>query len=87
MCFLAFGIGDVAGLSFFKLLTESKAIFMLSRVWSTASLLNKSKVNCSLVKGNGSRNEVCNSTDIGIGVPVRLTSLAMRVEGLFNGRR
>jgi hypothetical protein len=85
MCFFTFGIGGAAGSSFFELSTESKAIFTLGRAWFTASLLDESKVDCPLVKGNGSQNEVCNGTNIGVGIPVRLIGLAMRVEGLVNG--
>jgi hypothetical protein len=87
MCFLAFGVGGAAGSSFFELSMESKTIFTLSRVWSTASLLDESEVNCSLVEGNESRDEACDGTNVGIGIPVGLTGLAMRVEGLFDGRR
>jgi hypothetical protein len=87
MCFFAFGVGGVAGSSFFKLSTESEAIFTLGRAWSTASLLDEGEVDCSLIKGNRSRDEACNGMNVGVGIPVGLTGLAMRVEGLFNGRR
>jgi hypothetical protein len=86
MSLFLFGIGSTAGLSFFELSMESKTIFTLDRAWSTASLLDESKVNRLLVKGNGSRDKVCNYTNIGIGVLVELTSLAMRVEGLIDGK-
>jgi hypothetical protein len=84
--FFAFGVGSTAGFSFFELLMESKAIFMLSRVWSTTGLLNVGDVDYSLVERNRSRDKACNGTDIGIGIPVELTSLVMRVKGLFNSR-
>jgi hypothetical protein len=87
MRFLAFGVGGAAGLSFFELLTESKTIFTLNRAWSTASLLDESEVDRSLVEGNGSRDKACDGTNVGVGIPVGLTGLAMRVEGLFDGRR
>jgi hypothetical protein len=86
VCFLAFSVDSMAGSSFFDLSTESKTIFMLSRAWSTASLLNESEVDCSLVEGNKSRDKACDSTNVGISIPVGLASLAMRVEGLFDGR-
>jgi hypothetical protein len=82
----AFSISSTVGSSFFKLLMESKAIFTLGRAWSTASLLKESEIDYSLVKRNGSQNKACNSTNIGVGISVRLTGLAMRVEGLFDGR-
>jgi hypothetical protein len=85
VCFLAFGVGSAAGSSFLELSTESKTIFTLSRAWSTASLLNESEVDRSLVEGNGSRDEACNGTNVGVGIPVGLTSLAMRVESLIDG--
>jgi hypothetical protein len=84
MCFFAFGIGGAVGSGFFELSMESKAIFTLGRAWSIVSLLNKSKVDCSLVKGNRSRNEACDSTNIGVGILVGLTGLAMRVKSLIN---
>jgi hypothetical protein len=87
VCFLAFGVGGAAGLSFFKLLTESKTIFTLSRAWSTASLLDESEVYRSLVEGDGSRDEACDGMNVGVGILIGLTGLAMRVEGLFDGRR
>jgi hypothetical protein len=87
VCFLAFGVGGAAGSSFFKLLMESKAVFTLSRAWTTASLLNESEVDCLLVEGNRSRYKVCNSANVGVGISVGLTGLAMRVEGLFDSRR
>jgi hypothetical protein len=85
MCLFVFGVSGAAGLSFFKLSTESEAIFTLSRAWSTASLLDESEVDCLLVEGNGSRNEACNSTNVSVGISVRLAGLAMRVEGLLDG--
>jgi hypothetical protein len=87
VCFLAFGVGSAAGSSFFELLMESKMIFTLSRAWSTASLFNESEVDRSLVEGNGSQDEACDGTNVGVGIPIGLTGLAMRVEGLFDGRR
>jgi hypothetical protein len=87
MCFLTFGVSGAAGSSFFKLLTKSEAIFTLGRAWSAASLLDEGEVDCSLIEGNGSRDEACNGTNIGVGIPVGLTSLAMRIEGLFDGGR
>jgi hypothetical protein len=87
VCFLAFGVGGAASSSFFELSTKGKTIFMLGRAWSTASLLDKSEVDRSLVEGNGSQDEACNGTNIGVGIPVGLTGLAMHVKGLFDGRR
>jgi hypothetical protein len=86
MSLFLFSVGGVAGSSFFELSTESKTIFTLGRAWSTASLLEKSEVNCSLVEGNWSRDEACNSTNVSVGISVELTGLAMRIEGLFNGK-
>jgi hypothetical protein len=86
VCLFAFGVGGAAGSSFFELSTKSETIFTLSRAWSAAGLLDESEVDCSLVEGNGSRDEACNSTNVGVGVPVGLTGLAMHVEGLFDGR-
>jgi hypothetical protein len=87
VCVLAFSVGGAAGSSFFELSTESKAIFTFNRTWSIASLLDEGKVDCSLVEGNGSRDEACDGIDVGIGIPVGLTGLSMRIEGLFDGRR
>jgi hypothetical protein len=87
MRFLTFSVGGAAGSSFFELSTESKTIFTLSRAWSTASLLDESEADCSLVEGDGSRDEACNGTNVGVGIPVGLTGLAMHVEGLFNSGR
>jgi hypothetical protein len=84
MCLFTFGIDGVAGSSFFKLLTESKVVFTLGRIWSTTSLFDKSKANYSLVERDRSRDEACNGIDICINVPVRLTSLAMHIKGLLN---
>jgi hypothetical protein len=86
VCFLVFGVGSAVGLGFFELSMESKAIFTLDRAWFTTSLFNESEVDCSLVEENRSRDKACDSTNIGIGIPVRLTGLAMRVESLFDSR-
>jgi hypothetical protein len=83
----AFGVGGAASLSFFELVAEGKAVFTLSRAWTTTSLLDEGKINRALIKGNGSGDKSCDSTNVGVGVPVQLTGLAMRVEGLFNGGR
>jgi hypothetical protein len=87
VCFLTFGVSGAAGSSFFKLSAESKTIFTLSRAWSTASLFDESEVDRSLVEENRSRDEACDGTNVGVSIPVGLTGLAMRVEGLFDGRR
>jgi hypothetical protein len=87
VCFLAFSVGSAAGLSFFELSMEGEAIFTLGRAWSTTSLLNESKVDYSLVKENGSRDKACDNTNVGVGIPVGLTGLAMHIEGLFDGRK
>jgi hypothetical protein len=86
MCFLAFGVSGTAGLSFFKLSTESQAIFTLGRTWTTTCLFDESKVDCSLIEGNGSRDKTCNGTNVGVGVPVGLTGLVVRVESLVDSR-
>jgi hypothetical protein len=81
-----FGISGAAGLSFFELLMESKAVFTFSRAWSIMSLLNEGKVNCLLIEGDRSKDEACDGTIVGVGVSVRLTSLAIRIEGLLNSK-
>jgi hypothetical protein len=86
ICFLAFSIGGTAGSSFFELSTKSKAIFMLSRVWTTTSLFNESEVNCSLIKEDGSQDKTCDGTNVGVGIPVGLTGLAVRVKSLVDSR-
>jgi hypothetical protein len=86
VCLFAFGVGGAAGSSFFELSMEGEAVFMLSRAWFTASLLDEGKIDCSLVEGNGSQYKACNGTNIGVGVLVGLTGLVVRVEGLINGR-
>jgi hypothetical protein len=83
--FFAFSIGGTTSLSFFKLAAEGEAVFTLSRAWTTTSLLNEGKINRVLIEGNGSRDEICNGTDICIGVPVWLASLAVRIKGLVDG--
>jgi hypothetical protein len=50
------------------------------------SLLKKSKINCALIEGDWGRDKMRDSTDVCVGVLVRLTSLTMRVEGLIDGR-
>jgi hypothetical protein len=86
MCFFALSIGSMASSSLFELGAEGEAIFTFGRMWTTVSLLNKDKINCVLIEGDRSRDEACNDTDICVGVPVGLTSLAMRVEGLIDGK-
>jgi hypothetical protein len=84
VCFFVFGIGGAMSSSFFKLVAKGEAIFMFNRTWTTTSLLNEDKINHTLIEENRSRDEACNGTDICISVPVELTSLAMRVEGLID---
>jgi hypothetical protein len=86
VCLFVFGVGGTADSSFFELAAEGKAVFTLSRAWTTTSLLDEGKINRALIEGNGSGDELCDSTNIGVGVPVGLTGLAMRIESLFDGR-
>jgi hypothetical protein len=86
MGLFVFGIGSVAGLSFFELMIKSKLNFILDRVWSIVSLLNESEVNCLLIERNIDQNKACNSTNVSVGMPIELTSLAIHIEGLINGR-
>jgi hypothetical protein len=86
ICFLVFSIGGIAGLSFFELSTKSKAIFTLSRAWTTISLFDKSEVNCLLIKEDGSQDKMCDGTNVGVGIPVGLTSLTVHVKSLVDSR-
>jgi hypothetical protein len=67
------------------LAAESEAIFTLDRAWTTTGLFDESKINRALIEGDGGRDKACDGMDVCVGVPVRLTSLLMRVEGLFDG--
>jgi hypothetical protein len=84
MSLFAFSVGCTTSLSFFKLVVEDEAIFMLSRAWATTDLLDESKINCTLIKGNGGRDEMRDGTDVCVSVSVRLAGLTVCVEGLVN---
>jgi hypothetical protein len=86
VCLFAFGVGSTTSSSFFELAAESKAVFTLGRAWTTTSSLNKGKINRTLIKGDRSRDETCDSTNVCVGVPVRLAGLTVHVEGLVDGR-
>jgi hypothetical protein len=87
VCLFAFGVGSTTSSSFFELAVESKAVFTLSRAWTTTGLLDKSKINRALIEGDGSRDKACDGTNVCVGVPVRLAGLTVRVEGLIDGGR
>jgi hypothetical protein len=87
VCLFAFSVGGTMSTSLFWLMAESKAVFILSRVWTTMGLLNKSKINCILIKEDESRDKAYDCTDICIRVLVRLIGLAMHVQDLIDGRR
>jgi hypothetical protein len=86
VCLFAFNVGGTAGSSFFELAAESEAVFTFGRAWTTTGLLDKSEIDRALVEGDRSRDEACDGTNVCVGVPVRLTSLTMRVEGLVDGK-
>jgi hypothetical protein len=86
VCFFAFSISSTTSSSFFELAVEGKAIFMLNRAWTTTSLLDKSKINRMLIKGDRSGDKACNGTNVCIGVLVRLAGLTMCIKGLIDGR-
>jgi hypothetical protein len=81
----AFSVGSMTSSSLFKLAAEGKAVFTLGGAWTTTGLLNESKINRALIEGDGSRDKVCNDTDVCVDVPVCLIGLTVRVEGLING--
>jgi hypothetical protein len=85
VCLFAFGVGSTMSSSVFELAAESETIFTLSRAWTATSLLDKSKINRALIEGDRSRDEACNGTNVCIGIPVRLSGLTVRIEGLVDG--
>jgi hypothetical protein len=66
------------------LAAESEMVFTFSRAWTIMGLLDESKINCTLIKRDRSRDKACDSTDVCVGVPVQLAGLTMHVEGLVD---
>jgi hypothetical protein len=68
------------------LAVESEVVFTLSGAWTTTGLLDKSKINYVLIKGDRSRDKVCNSMDVCVSVLIQLVSLTMCIESLIDGK-